>query len=162
MIRTSNKKALGHERTFLADGVKYFLRNVLNVSCHWCIFIAISLIYKTVSMYRQETFPGVCASVKTSVIVTPSPLHNIPVLLSCQCETISQRWKQTRPLPPSRHAPSEWTTWLNVCPPCPAAGGVCFTGLCNAGPRRIRFHRYKSFRFNPITESEWSGLRASA
>lgn len=40
-------------------------------------------------------------------------------------------------------------------PPRPAAEGVCFTGLCNAGLGRIRSHRYKRFRFNPITQ-EWS------
>lgn len=74
-------------------------------------------------------------------------------------ETHSQ-WKEPGPLPLSA-LPREWTLRGWMCAPCPAAGGVCFVSLCNAGPGRIGFHRYKSFNFNPITQrvsGQGSGL----
>lgn len=141
--------------------------------CFYCLSICVfSFFYFYFSIntiriyiYRWEAFRGVCEIVKTSVADTPSPPYiyiHLPIPLSCQCEINSQRSKETRPLPPTCYAPSQWTLRGWMCaPPYPAAGGVCFTGLCDAGPGRIRFHRYKSFRFNPITQSEWSGLRAS-
>lgn len=113
---------------------------------------------------KLDQFESICESLKTSIADIFAPVHMSTSLpLSCPCEIHFRRWKGTSPLSPACYAPAEWTLQgLNVCPPCPAAGGVCFTGLCNVGPGGIRFHRYKSFHFNPITQSEWSGLRASA
>lgn len=61
----------------------------------------------------------------------------------------------TPPPPPPPHPTCPGREDCVCPPPRPAAEGVCFTGLCNAGLGRIRFHRYKRFRSNPITQ-EWS------
>lgn len=133
--------------------------SIFSEVCSHCVlasvYLAVLMILRAGRcIYRWESFYGVCESVKT-IVTDTSPLLNIhlPTPLSCR---MSQRWKESRP-PPPPHSPCPArvdSTWLKMCPPCPAAGGVCFTGLCNAGPGGVRFHRYKSFRFNPITQ-EW-------
>ena len=71
---------------------------------------------------------------------------------------MSQRWKESRPPPPpppTRHALPEWPLRGWRCAP-PAL--QLEVSVSQASVMRdlggVRFHRYKSFRFNPITQ-EW-------